>query len=390
MVAILLVVALAGCTGSNGPTPDASTDPSEVDPPGAKKPSGNGSGSGTDRHRHDLWRDRDRLTLMQDPVLAYLAHNHLFDEPPREQHTHNCERDLAAPNQGGTVFFSFPPGHVVPPGTKAVDFSFSWDSPTITGVRFGYIAPPTPELTMVGAVDNGDTLRVEVNASMADPGHATKSRWLLYLCAGGDRPADLARGYVDVKAVAHKAQTIPEEPPHPDRWDGREAIPVAQGQYHGRSAGVLNQGDGVWTRLQSLPGGVVPPDAGEVLVRAMMHTSGQSPVPPSELTLYINHPGMSPYNWTQVEATRHNTSSHTWTFRVPVTVDTSDGMYANETFWRFSLRASSETQETLYGRWSAPFADPSIRIEGRAYAIKVPGSTPPAALSASPCRARLC
>lgn len=388
MAALLLAVALAGCLGgTDGNVSESARAPSGDRPQQPPEPE---TGAGDRRHVHDHWGDREQLTLMQHPVLAYVAHNHLFDEPPQPQHTHNCERSLQSTDQGGTVFFSLPPGHIVPPGTEAVHFTFSWDTQTITGLKFGYISPASAELQMVGEVGNGYTNVVNVTPEMTDPGHATESRWLLYLCAGGDGPANVAQGEVDVKAVAHRAQEIPKEPAHPDHWDGHEAIPLATGTYQGRSAGALHRGDGVWVPLSTLSDSIVPPDAAEVLVWGRLHTSGQSPVPPSDLTLYVNHPGMGPYNWSRMEADDVSHENHTWTWRIPVSEDNDDGMYTNETFWAFWIRAERDTIDYLYGTWSHPFVDPSVEIEAAAYAVKNPGSLPPAVRDASPCRATAC
>ncbi len=361
---LLAAIALAasGCLGSPGTSPagespdasaadavpdDAGTDPAE---------DGNGAAARTDRpHVHDYWYGASRVTLLDENVPVMLYHNHLLDEPPREQHTHGCDETLASSSQGGSRKFSLPPGQIVLPGTEALELAVSWDAPAITGLRLRFRTAAAHDYEDAGAVANGGVAVVSIDWREADPGHATRSRWGFFLCADGATPVDLAQGDVHVRIDARRAKSLPLEPAHPDRWRGAAAIEIARASWTGEAVSATSKGPEAWRQVPFLDGAIVPADAAAVRVRVHANSTGPlASLDPGDVLLYYRDASQPEWVYRTANATGSVAGGHL-VFEIPVDHDMTDGEYATESAWDLWLRVASRVREdTPVGRHAAP------------------------------------
>lgn len=359
VVLLLLGPALAGCLGNSGGTdpagaPEAGSDDATIQRTGAP---GGETPLSARPHSHDYyWGENSELTLLETTVPIMVWHNHLFDEPPREQHTHGCEETLASTSQGGSVKFSLPRDQIVPPGAGLLEATFRWDAPTLMGLRFLYRPPNEHDFVNAGPVVNGEVLRLPLTPEMADAGHATRTQWAFFLCAESSQPVDLAQGDVDVTLVVHHAAEVPLEPAHPDHWDGATTILLAKQDWSGEAVSALNKGDDAWISVALPHGTVVPPSTGTVWANVTFSSTGpESTVDPGTVLLYYRDSTVA--EWVYRIAQPVSSGAGRLEFAISLDEDMSDGVYAHESNWDFWLRVVSETQQTApsgLGHWGAP------------------------------------
>lgn len=342
--------ALAGCTapdatGDGGTTPtlpggqgQTVPDPPDNDVPLSQRP-----------HVHDYWEGATSLTLLDENVQVMLWHNHLFDEPPREQHTHGCDEKLASDSQGGSRKFSLPEGVIVLPGAEKLSFLIDWTTPSITGLRLLYRPANQHALVDAGLVTNGQPIDIPLTIAMTDAGHATQTSWVFFLCADGSSPANSAEGSVHVNLLALRGAELPLEPAHPDHWGTTSAIELANLTNATTAVTAANKGDGAWVYVPVEHGVIVPPETSEIVAHVELHdsaaTAGTLPVVP---ILYYRDSTVPEWQYKTANATEGE-------FRIPVDHNMVDGTYAKETNWDFWIRLSSPSPTaTPAGTMSQP------------------------------------
>lgn len=365
-VAALLLVQglLAGCLGGGdgagprGPAAAEGAPPGDAPAPGTPQEEGGATG-GADRgqrpHVHDYWGGERVVTLMEERVPVMLFHNHLMDEPPREQHTHGCDETLASTSQGGSRKFSLPPGQIVLPGTQALEFFFTWADRGITGIRFLYRPADAHDFVDGGAVASGTVLRIAVTPQMADAGHTTLTKWAFFLCADSSAaPADAAQGEVALSVVAFRAPELPLEPPHPDRWLGFDRLRIAEAAWSATSVSALNKGEGAWLQVPLPQGALVPPGATGVRINVTYGSSSPLAVlDAGDVILYYRDSSVP--EWVYRIANAKSDASGGLGFDIAVDHDMVDGVYAQHSNWDLWLRIASRTHtQTGVGHQSAP------------------------------------
>lgn len=347
---LLLLSLLAGCTS----TP-ASTDPErgEALAPFAPKDEATSVRDETPLaerpHAHDYWEGASSVTLLDENVQVMVAHNHLFDEPPREQHTHGCDETLASESQGGSRKFSLPDGIIVLPGTEKLSFLIDWTVPSITGLRLLYRPANQHDLMDAGLVTSGTPIDVVLTPEMADAGHTTRTSWVFFLCADGGAPVNIAEGTVHVNLMALRAPEIPIEPPHPDRWGEATEIELANLTNATQFVTVLNKGEGAWIHVPLDHGQLIPP--GTTRIHAHVKIEDGSPTAEAlavQPILYYRDSTVPEWVYKTANLTQDD-------LHIDVDHNMVDGVYARESNWDFWIRLSSpEPVETPAGRMSEP------------------------------------
>lgn len=300
-------------------------------------------------HAHDYWDGALSVTLLDENVQVMLAHNHLFDEPPREQHTHGCDETLTSTSQGGSRKFSLPEGIIVLPGTQELSFLVDWASPSVTGLRLLYRPAGQHDLADAGVVTSGQPFVISLTPEMADAGHATRTSWVFFLCADSDMPANSAEGSVHVNLIAMRGEEIPLEPPHPDWWGDATQIELASARNATTAVTALNKGEGAWLHIGLEHGRIVPPGTSRILVHVTIQD--ESPTAgalPTEPMLYYRDSTVPEWVYKTVDFSDGEA-------RIDVDHNMADGVYAHESNWDFWLRLSSpEPTQTPAGMMSAP------------------------------------
>lgn len=347
-LAIAVASVLAGCAQAPGP---GAVDP-KADVVDAPVSPGDVTMGG---HVHDYWDGALQKTLMESAVTVTLSHNHLFDEPPRPQHLHNCAEELVSTSQGGSVTFTLPAGEIVPPGTAKLEFSFDWSDATISGLRFQY-RPPSHghlggvdghdhgNLTDAGPIKNGETIGLELTEGMADMGHDARSHWAFYMCADPATPG-ISQGAVTMKVEAFRTAELQPDPPHPDHWNGTHALHLASYVWSGQTWSVANQGDKNWHHLVFHDGSTVPMGTQYVAVDAWFNQTGpEADALPIKLLLYYHDAAQVDWIYKSVEPMR--ASGGNWYFEIPLDNedgwDATDSPYASTSMWDVWLRVVSD------------------------------------------------
>ncbi|MBI2078137.1 MAG: hypothetical protein HYT80_07185 [Euryarchaeota archaeon] len=349
---MLLAQLVAGClsggdaSSENRDSPDSLVTDEPDDGPAAD--------DGT--HIHDYWGDAREMTLLEARVPVMVFHNHLFDEPPREQHTHGCDETLASSSQGGSVKFSLQRDQIVYPGTSQLEFAFRWTSPSITGLKFLYRPPNQHDFVDGGLVANGKPVIVPLTPEMADAGHATKTLWGFFLCAKSGGSADLAQGDVDARVTARRADVIPRDPKHPDHWENQTTLPLGRRAWSGEAVSAVNKGDTAWIPVPIEHGVLVPMGTRTIWVNASFNSTGPlSGVDPGDILVYYRDSTVA--DWIFKAPRAASSTAHFISFEIRLTENMHDGIYGHETNWEFWLRLASQTRQTApsgLGYWGAP------------------------------------
>ncbi|MFA5861357.1 MAG: hypothetical protein WDA16_06635 [Candidatus Thermoplasmatota archaeon] len=312
-------------------------------------------GLGDQAHVHDYWEGASSVVLINQAVVVMVAHNHQFDEPPREQHTHGCDETLVSTSQGGSVKFGLPSGKIVLPGTERLEFLMDWSDASVTGLRLKYRPVGMHDYLDGGLVEKGKVMRLPLTLQMADAGHATRSAWGFFLCAAGPSPVNFAEGAIQVNLMAMRGETLPLDPAHPDLWAGATHLTLANVTFTPSGVTVLNKGDAAWLHVP-LPRGTIVP-GGTTRIVTHIHAEDATPTAslrPADYLLYYQDSTVP--DWIYRIANR-TSETGMLAFELPVAHDMVDGVYARESNWDFWVRiAAPERVQTTAGLESAPQA----------------------------------
>lgn len=342
-------MALGGCLDGSAPAPDSSTPLTRALEDAALVANSSAPRKADLPHVHDYWEGAFHATLLDEKVPLLVAHNHEFDEPPRDQHTHGCDERLDSTSQGGSRKFSLPTGQIVLPGTASLDFTFAWETPTITGVWFKFRSADSHEFVDAGPMRNGATFTLPVSIEMADAGHTTQTKWGFFLCATSNvASVALAEGDVATKIVAHRAPKLPVEPAHADLWLGKTTLTLSHVQWSGTAISLLNKGQDSWRQMVLHPGATVPPYTSRLT--ATVHYNTTSPealLDPGAIMFYYRDSTVPEWVYKTANSTRSVPGMIV--YDIPVTHDMVDGVYAKVSNWDFWTRVVSNTHATTPG-----------------------------------------
>lgn len=342
VVALLSTALLAGCLGAS-PTGSGSTG---GDGPGTA-PSGPAGGDGSPLarpHVHDRWDGQTRRTVFDETVSTRTT----ADVDPDQDLVDNAF--CVAFNCGAGVTFT--PDEIVPPGTDELTVEATWDPgpASTTEVLFGYRAANMSGVRVEGTYAGGSmTTEINVTVEMADGGHAPASLWMLGFLAvrRAETPVaaqavprhDVRPLEIDVTVTAHRIEgDLPREPEHPDWWaDGPRTVWAANGT--GTYATVNDvifpgQGDPPGRFLNGTEHGVVPTGTRNLVFEFTW--SNDAPTTAATGTRpYLRWINTFTFDDDMQPLDPEVLSSNRAVFVLPLTAEMVDGMYANQSRWRF-------------------------------------------------------
>lgn len=316
LLAIVLPGLLAGCLGDEPAAPAQATPEAVV----VTRPDDNAALGGEGDmgwHLHDYWEGQDRHTAADAEVQT------------GGWNCNGCDRI--------PLRFRGAPGQIVPLGTSAIEVELTWT--TEGEQRYG---PPElwvkradeREPSFVSLVESGKPLTFNTTNRHADPPHQVLSRWEWFLMLPAIEQSARTAGTFRLYAEAIRGAEIPLFPPHPDHWKGKTEIPLLDDQ-----VGPLVQRENVAEGMRMCEGAclathvpvdgvIVPYDATEVVV-----TLTYGPGLPATLGVRT-HGGDT---WDMATATEELTGPLTRTFRIPVTEQTGDSPYAQQSLWEIEV-----------------------------------------------------
>lgn len=329
-VLVVMSIALTGCAEVAEPdsTPAAKDDPSAPD--AAEPVAANVS---LQSHAHDYWQERERVTLLEDEVVI-----EPLDTVEWGVMTTLVLRDTSF----GGAFIDLPEGILVYEGTGRLEIVATWSDPTITGLRFLHRHAGSGDVNPWIVAPNGETISLDVSPEMTDMPHAQASRWGFLFAASGAPP--LATGTFHLRIDIVKTRDVAEWPAHPDHWNGRDELTLAQAD--GSSA--QHVGPRMLDDPFAEPEGaihstaIVPMEAAilrvVVTVLSTQDLAGASELhfrlrTASNIQSDFNHAG---------DPIEVSADGLTWTWEVPIAMEQTDNPYAETSAWAFLVRAGPE------------------------------------------------
>lgn len=328
LLALLVAsAALAGCAEeAPPPTPTSQVEPLTVTDENDAEALANESFM-MEAHRHDYWGGAERLTIVDREV------------------------ETGGTWFGGVLVIDFVPddGVVVPQGTEAVEVTLSWTRDTDDVFDDPEVWVKTAaqhEAALLGPAEPDGTLRLATTLADADLPHQTISAWRFEwhlqpgLVPGDALPGVRYSGTVTVKVEAVRGLEIPVYPPHPDLWQGADAIELFEDE---RPMGLWFGSIDGWSCFMGCPivhrpvnGTVVPYDAAAVEVR---FTPGEDAL----VELRIEAHGGDTRAWTELEPT--STEGRTQVYLIPVALGMGDSPYATQSVWEMAIRVVSPEKD---------------------------------------------
>lgn len=327
MIATLL--ALAGCAEK---TEEASI-AAETRPGVAFEDVPEGVDEGAAPHVHDYWQGRERVTLLDasyttealDAVRWGVISTRVFGEPML-----------------GGAAVDLPDGAIVYEGTGVLEVTVTWTDPAVTGVRFIHRHAGSGDIQWWTPAPNGETVALEVTPEMTDMPHAAVSRWDFLFGASGT-PA-LAVGTLHIRMDIVKTRDVAEWPAHPDHWAAGDALLVVDAEGASRSGLAPTpflledetQAPADAVRAQ----GLVPMETANLTVVVTVLDVEPDHVVES-LHLSVRTAAHLEFDFSDAdEATSVSDDGVTWTWVLPVAMETTDNPYASESAWAFRVEAS--------------------------------------------------
>jgi hypothetical protein len=316
----LLTSLLAGCSGTTPPAEDGHGDVGVITDP---KDLTNRTGE----HVHDYWGGKDALEVV------------------------NAEQSSTWNNVGGRWRRTFIPadGVVVPQGTASINVSVDWGNDVPLN-NYGpvslWVKPAnTVEPRFVALVPEGP-MEVAVAYEEADLPHQLISAWEFIVQYNSSATYNAFFGTTQVVATAHRGHELLPFPAHPDRWDGRSEIPLADRTQSMNNVGYIGSGSGS-SLVRMLEGAVVPQDAGRVHVQVDL--AGAQPAPAPAGWIQVQYHAADSWSWVTLGVVSTQAASASWD--IDVAPGMGDGPYNNASLWQFRL-----TWPTV------PSADPAVHV----------------------------
>lgn len=269
-------------------------------------------------HIHNLWEGRDRFELFS------------------ATHDTACvgsQSTCVEPDGDRVNAYRFPPEAVVPVGTARMHVTATWDSPF--EFHLAMVGPGEEQDPLVFE-SSGETQTLELVAEDWDPPHASNSLWNYEFDGATDRPGVWPAPYTITVEVERIEGDLPYDPPHPDRWEGRQTIRVADAE---ASAGAfsthtphttVNKVDYILFDHPVLPG------TKELRFQAWVNFT----LEPQDMELWYDPQGRTASD-SDLEDPRTMVASsedgmyYEWV--LPVTSAWWDPMYASESDWHFRI-----------------------------------------------------
>lgn len=348
LAAILVAsAAFAGCLGGDdGPDVEAAAAAAEQERLAANMTANvtNDDGSaematsvGSMPHLHDYWKDRERVTLMDEDITV---------DGPNAVFWTFFDAVRGTPGIGGAMI-NLPEGATVYEGTGQLEFTATWTEATVTGMAVSYRSAAENTYTKPVEIKSNTPFVVEVTPEMSDMPHAKTSRWQFLVQPGQAGQAIYGKFHVKVDIV--RLRDIEVFPGHPKLFEGAQTLTLFEGtgssnqaNFATRFANAIQQksdDDGVRSAK------VVPMETmsmtGNLTIKSTSSTLGTA----SRVTLLVKPADRGGY--TRVEAIAKDVEKQVYQFAWLVPMTSTDSPYAKESDWKFDVLV--DTQQDVGG-----------------------------------------
>lgn len=311
IVLVLLASLLSGCSGTSPPSGDVPDDIGVITDPRDRA-------NRTGEHVHDYWGGKTTIDLVD----------------AEQQSTWNT---VAGQGNWRRTFVS-PDEVVVPQGTASINITVGWEDGSQAdnyGAVSVWVKPAnTVEPRFVREVANGDTVEVRLAYEEADLPHQLLSAWeyIVQYNNSGEAYSAFFLASTHLVATAHRGLELRPFPAHPDLWQGRDEVPLADATRSMTNVGYTGSGS-LPTVVRALEGALVPPDAARVAVAVTLEAASPLPAAGGAIQVWY-HPADS-RAWVSLGVVSSVDGSASW--EIPVEPGMGDGPYGNASLWQFRI-----------------------------------------------------
>jgi hypothetical protein len=349
MLVPLLVAALAGCMGSDGPSTTGGQTTQPTGPTDTGKPEENETPEPPKGdfayHTHDNWGTDTRLVF-------YDGDMELARDASKEMRFVNNRLIIGTktftPEDDGDDDGIQGKSDIMLQGTKEVEVTITWTSQSnIPGLMFAFKHAATADFIEVSTpVTNGQKFIIPLQAHWADMPHRDSvSRWAFrvdaYDPAQSSAPtgASIARGLIHVKMEIVKGDASMIDPPHPFffthgpvRYGGEINMTILTTVTVDQQGQQLAYGSNLEGRKPQAPH-IVPWEA--TMVRVWLYYNYTGAASPVEHKLGLKFHGADTPTYSKPTAV--STVGNSAYYEIPVTSKMSDSPYAFETDWAYGV-----------------------------------------------------
>lgn len=331
---VLLGAGLTGCLGSDEP---AAVEPqSESFDANASANVTNDDGSdgaamasdlGHMPHLHDYWKDRERVTLMDEDITV--------DAPTAAFFTFfNTFR--GTPGAGG-AFLQLPDGQIVYEGTGKLEFTATWTDATVTGMGVSYRTPAEAQFSDAQPLTSGTPLALEIAPEQTDMPHAKTSRWQFLVTPA--ETGQVIAGKFHVKVDIVRVRDVAVFPGHPELFGGASTLTLFEGSGSSSQDNVaLRIAQGVQgtepdDSVQSQK--VVPMETRSMTANLTIKAASAEVGKAWRVNLLVKPADRSGYTF--LPPAEVDEATQTYKFAWMVEMSSTDSPYASESDWRFNV-----------------------------------------------------
>lgn len=340
----LLAVAFAGCLGGETEAPPVrKADAPATDETGLENVTNDdgsdvemGADLGHQPHIHDYWKDRERVTLMDQDVTV--------DAPSAVFWTF-IDTVRGTPGVGG-AFIQLPEGQIVYEGTGKLEFTATWSDATVTGMGLSYRTPAEPQFSENVALSSGVPLVVEVTPEMSDMPHAKTSRWQFLVSPA--QPGQVIAGKFHVKIDVVRMRDVEVFPGHPELFQGASSLTIFEGPGTSSQDNVAMR---IVNRVQQRPEDdsvaaqkVVPMETRSMTANLTLKAATAEIGKASRAHLLVKPADRNNYAFVQSVAV--DEATQTYQFAWMVEMQMTDSPYASESDWRFMVFVETDPTGT--------------------------------------------
>ena len=293
-----------------------------------------GSDLGHMPHIHDYWKDKERITLMDEDVTV--------DAPTAVFWTF-VDTFRGTPGVGGASI-QLPDGQIVFEGTGQLEFTVTWTDATVTGMGMSYRTPADAQWSQAQELKSAAPLVIEVAPEMTDMPHAKSSRWQFLVMPA--QAGQVIAGKFHVKVDIIRLRDVTVFPGHPELFNGAHTLTIFEGS---GSSSQDNAAVRVLNFAQNKPDDdsvqaqkVVPMETrsmtANLTVKAAAAESGQA----ADVFLRVKPADRNGYAFLQPTAV--DEAKQIYQFAWLVDMQQTDSPYAAESDWRFDVFVTTDTQ----------------------------------------------
>lgn len=283
-------------------------------------------------HLHDYWKDRERVTLMDEDVTV--------DAPTAAFFTFlNVFR--GTPGAGG-AFVRLPEGQIVFEGTGKLEFTATWTDATVTGMGISYRTPADPQFTKPVELKSGAPLALDITPEQTDMPHAKTSRWQFLLSPA--QAGQVIAGKFHVKVDIVRVRDVTVFPGHPELFNGAHTLVLFDGagasSQENVAGRIANQAQGKPDDDSVQSEKVVPMETRSMTANLTVKAASSDMGKAAEVYFLVKPADRNGYAGLQPIAV--DEATQTYQFAWLVDMAQTDSPYAEASDWRFNVFVTTD------------------------------------------------